>query len=408
MTTHKKWSNVLIYVLSASALTAAILYFSGVFVPDSLKAGKFNISIASRGEVLSSTLASGIVAPENEVLILSPSASMIKSILKEPGSRVEAGDIIMQLDEEPVLDDISRLKDQLEMRRNNLERTELNAQSTKLDLDYNEEVKKLRIVSLKSQLADQEQLLEVGGISPARVEETKQEITLAEKDLQMLLEKNLIRLKQLEAEEKGLIMQIRMDEKALEDRHQVLADMDITAPMAGIILTVSGQVGEKVSTDKLLVKMSDLTSFKIIGSAEEKFASQINTGDRVVVNLEGEPIEGRVGMITPVVENNRIQFNVHLTRKDHPKLMANQQVQIHIVNDQKPNTLRINKIPNAEPNQTKTVFVVEADKAVKKEIKLGMIGDEFCEVLSGLEEGDAVLMEDPSTFKQVSELSIKK
>ena len=76
--------------------------------------------------------------------------------------------------------------------------------ATKVDLDYNVQVKNLRIASLKSELADQEQLLEVGGISPARFEKTRQELELAEKDLFMLKEKNSIRLEQLEADEEGL------------------------------------------------------------------------------------------------------------------------------------------------------------------------------------------------------------
>ncbi|MBK6281933.1 MAG: hypothetical protein IPF54_04025 [Draconibacterium sp.] len=180
-----------------------VLYFSGALVPGAIKSGNFETVTVDRGDVISTTQAAGIIESENEVILLSPATSIIKSILKEPGNHVQAGDVILQLQTEPVLDDIDKLKDQLEMKRNNLEKNQLNAQSTKLDLDYNEEVKRLKVVSLKAQLSDQEQLLEVGGISPARVEETKQEITLAEKDLAMLISKNSIRLKQLNAEDRG-------------------------------------------------------------------------------------------------------------------------------------------------------------------------------------------------------------
>ena len=107
-------------------------------------------------------------------------------------------------------------------------------------MSYNEEVKKLKITSLKSQLADQEQLLEVGGISPARIEQTKQEITLAEKDLKTLNEKNSIRLKQLETEEQGLLLQIRMQEKDLKEKQGLLEKMSIKAPSSGIILVHFG------------------------------------------------------------------------------------------------------------------------------------------------------------------------
>jgi len=195
--------SIIVFVL---IVVAVGVYFSGIFVPNSLTRGSFETSAAERGSVVSTINATGVVESENEVLILSPATSVIKTILKEPGNGVRAGETILILDTEQVSSEIERLSDELEVKKNNLEKNRLNAQGTRLDLDYNEEVKKLKITSLQSQLADQEQLLEVGGISPARLDQTKQEITLAEKDLQTLVEKNSIRLKQLEADEKGLLL----------------------------------------------------------------------------------------------------------------------------------------------------------------------------------------------------------
>ncbi len=405
MGTRKNLSISLIVLLVVFAAGGAI-YYSGTRVPGNVKSGKFETVKTDRGEVAQTTNATGVVVSENEVLVLSPAASIVKSIMKEPGNHVKAGEVILQLYTQPVEDEIEKLKDQLEMKRNNLEKTQLNSQSTKLDLDYNEEVKRLKIVSLKAQLNDQEQLLEVGGISPARVEETKQEITLAEKDLVMLVEKNSIRLKQLTAEEKGLLLQIRMDEKMLEEKEKLLSKMSVRAPSSGIILDIATQVGEKVTTDKMLVQMSDLSSFKLTGSVDEKYAGQIKTGSSVQVMLEGETLEGIIGSITPMVENNKVQFNVHLTESSHPKLIANQNVQIKIFSQKKDNALRIKKLPDFESGKSYKVFVIEGNKAVKREITIGLAGDEYCEILSGLKEGELVISEDTNSFRHLNEVAI--
>lgn len=392
MGTKKNLSLVLIVVISIVTI-GVLLYFSGIINTNNLKSGSAKTVKVDRGEVISTTKATGIIESENEVILLSPAASIIKSILIEPGSHVKAGDIILQLQTETVLDEIEKLKDQLEVKRNNLEKNQLNAQSTKLDLDYNEEVKRLKVISLKAQLSDQEQLLEVGGISPARVEETKQEITLAEKDLAMLINKNSIRLKQLSAEDKGLLLQIGMDEELMQQKQELLSRMTVRAPSSGIILNISGNVGEKVPADKTLVRMSDLSSFKLIGSVNEELASQIKTGSLVHVTIEDEQLEGQVGNITPIVENNKVQFNVHLAQSSHPKLIANQNVQIQIFNNKKENALRIKKLPEFETGKKHRVTVIEGDNLVKKEVILGLIGDDYCEILSGLNEGDEVISE---------------
>lgn len=385
---------IILLIVVAVAGAAVIFLLPKYKVPINLTAGSFKTETIARGPVIASTRASGVVESESEVLILSPARSFIKRVFKEPGSWVEKGELIVQLDKENVVADMERIGDQLEMKRNSLEKTQLNAQSTRLDLGYNEEVKKLRIISLKSTLADQEQLLEVGGISPARIEKTKQEIVLAEKDLETLTEKNIIRLKQLAADEKGLMLQIKVQEKTLKEKLELLTKCDIKAPSAGIILAVAGNEGVRVDMDKMLVRMSDLTSFKVIGSIDEKFAKQLKTGNRVFVKIDQENLQGRVGNITPMVENEKVQFNIHLKEKSHPKLIANQNVEVDIVNSNKTDVVRIKKPEKFDGTIRLKVFVVKGTEAVKTEILLGAIGNDYCEVLSGVSEGDEVIIDE--------------
>jgi HlyD family secretion protein len=352
---------------------------------------KETVAIVDRGMVVIATEASGAVVAENEVIILSPSSSVIRKIHKEPGARVAAGDVILELDTEAVISEIESITDQLEMKRNSLEKTRLNNRSSMIDLDYNVEAKKLRITSLKSQLADEEQLLSVGGISPARLQETKQNITLAEKELAMVIEKNEIRIQQLKVDEEVLLLQIRIQEKQLEEKKKLLNDLKVKAPSDGIILEVSGKVGEKTNTDRMLVRMSDLTTFKIIGSIDEKYSDYIKTGNLVFAFLDHEKLEGRIGIIPPVIENSKIQFTVHLDQSDHPALIANQTIPLQVVQSLRNNTLRVPSSERFYPDHEQTVFVKDSERVVQRNVKFGMKGIEYQEILSGLNEGDRVV-----------------
>ena len=403
----KKYMSILVVIILIGAAAVTTFYLVNQNAPDNNSKGGIQTEKIEKGEVVLSVKASGVVESENEVLILSPATSIVKSILKEPGNQVTAGEIILQLQTQPVEDEIERLTDQLEIKKNNLEKTRLNSQSTKLDLDYSEEVKRLKIISLKAQLSDQEQLLEVGGISPARVEETKQEITLAEKDFSTMAEKNTIRLKQLEADEAGLLLQIKVDEKLIAEKMKVLGKMNVRAPSSGVILNIIANVGEKVPADKLLVQLSDRSSFKITGSIDEKLANLIKTGTKVFVLIEKNKLEGTVGSVTPMVANQKINFNVHLTESSHPKLLANQSVLIELISSKKENMLRIRKQEGFESAKTCKVYVVDGDKAVRRKITLGMVGDEYCEVVSGLNEGDEVVTGDTKTTEDQEIIEIE-
>jgi HlyD family secretion protein len=373
----------------------------------SLSAGDYEILAADIGPVVQTIPASGIVEPENEVLLLSPAASIIMKVEKSVGSNVRIGDVILRMDPSPVQEQIERIQDELTIKRNNLERTQLNARSTRVDLDYDVEVKKLTIASLKSELADQVQLLEVGGISPARHEKTKQELVLAEKDLQTIYEKNSIRLQQLIAEERGLKLQIEMQEKELADKMLLLEKMAIRAPSAGIILEIRGQAGEKVNNDQMLVRMSDLSSFKIRASIDANQDDLIKTGRKVLAILDQQLLPGRIGNINPEIREKKIEFDVSLNQSSYSRLRPNLTVDLLVVRAELDSVLRLPNHAIIEKGNTFEVFVVAPGKAVSHEIKTGLRGDDFIEIQRGIEAGDRILVSEVPQIRRMKEVAIQ-
>jgi len=326
------------------------------------------------------------------VLIRSPYPSIVKQILKEPGSKVQQGDIILVLEDGPIKEEISKINDLLELKRNTLEKNRLSEVSTTVDLNYSEEVKKLNITSLRSQLADESQLLEVGGISPAKIEKTKEEIALAEKDLVMLKQKNGIRVKQLKAEEAGLVLEINMQQKELTDKMRIMGQMHLTAPSSGIVLSITNKVGEKVNTDNVLIRMSDLSTFKISGSAEDKLAENIKTGRKVFAIVDNERLRGTIGIVNPMIENGKVQFNVHLEENNHPKLLSNQKIVLWVVGNEAENAIRIKNLSLFEKESLNALYILDNGSAIRREITTGIKNPDYIQVLSGVEEGEKIII----------------
>ncbi|MDO9040232.1 MAG: efflux RND transporter periplasmic adaptor subunit, partial [Bacteroidota bacterium] len=241
---------------------------------------------------------------------------------------------------------------------------------------------------------DEEQLLSVGGISPAKMAETKQNLVLAEKDLDMVLKKNAIRLKQMKTEENGLNLQIEIQKKQLADKIEMLGKLNIKAPSNGIILSVSGKKGEKVGSDKLLVTMSDLTTFKIKGLIDEKLSEFVKTGNPVFAIAENERLVGSIGNVTPTVADNKIQFNVHLENSNNPKLIPNQSIKLQVLKSIKTEVLRITANDNFKANAEQTVYVLDSGNMMPRTVCFGIKGADYQEVISGLSEGEEVILTD--------------
>jgi len=397
---------IYIIVIVIIALVIAVYAYNKYAPIGKINTSQFEITEVEMGEVVSTIPAEGTVEPESEVLILSPASSIILRIVKDVGSKVELGEAIIILDPSPIQDQIEKLEDQLEVKRNSLRKNQLNARSIRVDLDYNVEVKKLRIASLKSELADQKQLLEVGGISPAKYEKTKQELVLAEKDLETLTARNNIRLKQLETDYEGLRLTIAIQEKELEQQKELLKKMIVRAPSSGIILSLDGQQGQKVNKDKLLIKMSNLSNFKIRANTDDKNSEYIRTGNDVIIQLAEDEIEGQIGTVSPAIRNKKVEFDVYLDDSNHWRLRPSMTVPMQVVIDRVDSVMRVKYGPSIEKSSGFDIYKVEGDIAKKQHVTTGILGDDYLEIQTGLNPGDEVILSDVSLFRNREQVDI--
>ena len=344
-----------------------------------------------RGDVLLTVNTSGVVESDNDILLRSPERSIVKTVFVNAGSKVNKGDLLIELEEKGINQELERMNKQLELKRNTLKKYQLNQENTKLSMKQSEEMKRQRIETLKTSLMQQEQALKVGGIEADRVERTRNEIELAEIDLQNLIDKNSIRLQQIETDEKGLQLQISSQVEDIANKRHLINNLRITAPTTGVIQEISVQQGERVDSEQLLAKMSDFTTFKVVGWANVSFTGLIATGDSAVVQIENKTFYGTIGEISQMYEDQMIRFDVHLDNNQDPTLEINKSVAVEVVSSKQKNVLRIKKLDGIENTTQQTVYLLNGNEGVKTNIILGVIGNEWCEVVSGLTEGDVIM-----------------
>jgi len=403
----KKTISYFLGVLLILLIISFIYLTFSYFAPKSIVPGGFITGIADYGPVSRTADAQGVIVPENEVFLRAFSGGVIKKIIKSPGSHIKAGEVILQMDTEQMEKDVENATDQLNVMKNNLSKNRLNARGTKVDLEYNLELKKLKLTSLKSDLTDQEQLLEVGGISPAKIEKTRQEIVIASMELETAQQKKTIQLNQLEADEDGLLLQIAMKEKEIEEKKEAITKMTIRTPSAGIVLNIYGKEGEKINSGELLVQISNMTSFKINASIGEDFADIVKTGGDVTAKINKDFLPGKIGRVLPVIENNKVNFEVFLGESSHPDLIPNMKVDLKVTIASRDSVLRI---PNGQAftdTEKQYAFVVEEGKAIRKEIITGLKGTNYMEIISGVNAGEQLILSDISSFRHMKEVDIE-
>ena len=92
--------------------------------------------------------------------------------------------------------------------------------------------------------------------------------------------------------------------------------------------------------------------------------------------------------------DNKIQFNVHLENSNNSKLIPNQAVKLMVLKSVKNNVLRISSDNNFKANSEQTVYILDSGKVVARTVNFGIKGNEYQEVVSGLNEGEKVILAD--------------
>jgi len=112
------------YLLILVLLVAGIFFLRNALKTE-VKKKDFLFAKIEQGDMENTISASGLVVPSFEQQINAPVSTEIKKIILKSGTQVKPGDLILNLDEEYIQLDYESLKDQLELKKNNITRLKL-------------------------------------------------------------------------------------------------------------------------------------------------------------------------------------------------------------------------------------------------------------------------------------------
>jgi RND family efflux transporter MFP subunit len=335
------------------------------------------------------TVSSELV-PFQEIDVYAKEAGYIRKIFVDYGSHVKAGQTLATL-EIPELqlqlqaDDAAteRTKDQVSTAQHQL--NSVQAQHKNLHLQF-------------------ERLSGVAKTRPGLI--AQQELDDAEsKDLASDAQEQAAK-SNLDAANSGL-----SESQAKRQHDQALFDYaTITAPFAGVItqryanLGALIQAGTSSSTQAMpLVKLSEDDKFRLVIPVPESYVPAIHLGDpvRVVVPALNKTIEGKVSRFSVDVKEDTRTMHTEVDVPNTsgnlvPGLYAEATFSVAKKNDALAVPLQA---VNRTGTQT-TVDVVGKDNKIEvRNVTLGIQTDSYAEVLSGLQEGDQIVVSDRAALK---------
>jgi RND family efflux transporter MFP subunit len=217
-------------------------------------------------------------------------------------------------------------------------------------------------------------------------------------DAQALLESKKASYESALQGAKNLRASIQASEATMKLADRQLRDTEIRAPFDGYVEKRLVNLGELVKTQMPVMAIIRVDPLKVIAEIPERMAPWMSNGQPVQLHVDAYPdraFTGKVSRISPAVNTATRAFSFEaLVPNADATLKPGTFARVHIETDK---TDQVVTVPYAALQYrygVNRVFVVDGDKLVVRELKVGDRAGDRIEVISGVKAGEQIAVTD--------------
>lgn len=402
----RRFKRLILIAVVLLTLVAALMVLRSS-LKTSIDRARLRLAVAEEGPMESTLTASGEIIPAFEQVLTSPIQANVEEVLVNVGEEVKAGQPVLALEKAATLLAYARMKDQMELRKNNIRKLNIQLKQKLNDLIMQDSIKAIRIRSLKNDRDTEIELIEMGGGVPSDLEKIKLNLQIAELEKRQLESSIETEKASIEAQLREEQIQMDIESHNLRDLERKLELANIQAKRLGVLTWVNDKIGASVNEGEVLARIADLESFKVLGTCSDLYADQLRMGMPVIVSVNDIRLEGTISNIRPTIENNILRFEVQLKEDNHPSLRSNMKAEVFVVTASKEKTIRVENGPAFNGRARQSVFVLNGEQAERREVEIGLTNFDYVEITRNIQAGETVIISDLSDYERLPNLKVK-
>jgi HlyD family secretion protein len=399
--THKKKRRRLI-IWGSVGLVIVLLVAVGVIAAKSggTKIDPSKLAKVEKGDLAKSVVATGKVTPITKVEVKSKASGIVKKLYVDYGDKVKAGQLLAQLDKVEIEAQVAQSRAALEAAQANLTSSQADYERAKVDAEGPD------VPPLKRAYDRAIGMAKDGVVSQSALDDAEKNYTMAV-NKQNVAKAQVNVLKAKIAQSQATVEQDQANLKQLEEQ---LSYTDIVSPIDGIVLSRDVEIGDAVSSilvlgssATLVMTLGDTSEVYVKGKVDESDIGKVYLGQRARIKVESfkdKTFDGKVTKISPmgVEKDNVTTFEVRVSiQNPGGELKAEMTANAEIILEEHKNVLQIPEGAILYDKDKKASVEVPDPKGKdgkdKVAVNIGISNGAKTEVLSGLKEGDQVVLQ---------------
>lgn len=401
MAVSKKGKRIWIWIGSVVLLLVVVLGVMAARMVRGTQIDPNRIAKVQRGDVAKSVVATGKIQPITKVEVKSKASGIVEKLYVDINNHVHKGQQLAQLDEQEIVAQVDAQRAQLAAAEANVGTYEANIEQDRVNAAAPD------LPMYKATLDRNLQMQKEGIVS-------RQALDDADRDYLAALNKRDAAKAQIgvdNAKLKQARAQVLQSQASLKQLEEQLSYTTIIAPMDGVILSRDVEIGDAVSsilvlgsTATLVMTEGDTTQVYVQGKVDEADIAHVYMAQPARIKVESfrdRIFNGKVTKIAPlgVEKDNVTTFEVRVSI-DNPggELKANMTANAEILLDEHKHVLTVPENAVTYDNQ-KNAFVNVPDRNQKEgfrkvPVTIGLSNGSVTELISGLKEGDPVVLQE--------------
>ncbi|KPU27663.1 hypothetical protein TR13x_03820 [Caloranaerobacter sp. TR13] len=398
-----------------------VLAISAFAIANSVgKAIEAEVYKVSKGDVVEYIDETAQVKSESDRMIYSKMMGDVDEIKVEVGDRVKKGDTLVIINTDNIDLEIKSLEAKLKALKATYkeavkgpDKELINQAEAKVRLE------KILLDEANRNYENSKKLYESGAISFDQYKTALDNLNLQKESLQ-IAENELEQIKKGASSniKEQYLAQIKELEYQIDKLYRTRDDYFIKSPVDGMILDLNIKEGDYLQIGTPVLEIGDNENIYLQADVLVDEIDKINKDTQVIVysdelNINGS---GKVKRIYPKafskisdlgIEQKRVKVDIDLLSKI-PTLKVGYEVDVKFVVDKRQNVIVVPESTVFDFEGEDYVYVVEQDTAKLRKVNLGLKNDDVVEVISGLKEGDLVILSPGKEIKEGTKIKQKK
>jgi HlyD family secretion protein len=366
------------------------------------------LDTVKRGPMVRQVRGLGTLVPEEIRWIPAATDGRVERVVVQPGTRVEADTVLLELSNPEV--ELRAVEADSQLRAAQAAYNELRVRLESQRLDQQAAAARVEAELQQARLrADADDELARSGLVAALTRKISRS-TADELENRVELEHQRLAIGREAVAAQLLVQAAEVEQrKALAQmRRGQLLGLKVRPGLSGVLQQISVEVGQQVTPGTNLARVAQPERLKAVIRVPETQARDLQLGQPASIDTRNGLATGRVSRVDPGAQNGTVTVDIalvgELPRGARPDLTVDGTIDI----DRLADVVYVGRPAQGQPESASTLFRLEPDgrHAARVPVKLGRASVTAIEILQGLAPGDQVVLSDTSAWDKADRIRI--